>query len=371
MGIGTVLEVMISLGRWMWISLRTGKGKGGLGELKMDTTLICQRVHPLMIYKPLLELLIKPGIPAILLVSSRMIEKEAFAASIIRIFDIDLGVIRLARMLTDHEIGSTRNPDIIFRGNTVVTKTMDVLMKMAGHNYLCWVLSPILCTMCHEKNPKPLELDPSRMGKGEDPEKNLARLVGLCSSLLDRIFRSAAECPPIIKIALSNIQTKVKQSYSAKEIEVVQFTSVSAFIFLRFFGPAILNPKLFGIVDNMSKYASRACTLLAKVVQNLANLVPFGEKEPHMKVLNDFVKENMPRMKEFLDLLCAQGTVLKAQHGERYSQLTSDPWLEKELAMCTVYLDDCREHWYAEENPLSRQLASVVDGITSLDEYGQ
>ena len=60
----------------------------------------------------------------------------------------------------------------------------------------------------------------------------------------------------------------------------------------------------------MSKYASRACTLLAKVVQNLANLVPFGEKEPHMKVLNVFVNENMPRMKEFLDLLCAQVSVL-------------------------------------------------------------
>ena len=177
-----------------------------------------------------------------------MVEKEAFAASIIRIFDIDLGVVRLARMLTDHEISSTRNPDIIFRGNTVVTKTMDVLMKMAGHSYLCWVLSPILCTLCHEKNPKPVELDPTRMSKGEDPEKNLARLVSLCSALLDRIFRSVNECPAIIKIALSNIQTKVKQSYSAKEIEVVQYISVSAFIFLRFFGPAILNPKLFGIV---------------------------------------------------------------------------------------------------------------------------
>ena len=119
----------------------------------------------------------------------------------------------------------------------------------------------------------------------------------------------------------------------------------------------------------MSKYASRACTLLAKVVQNLANLVPFGEKEPHMKALNEFVKENMPRMKEFLDVLCAQvayprnhpnrtldlrrlllqGTVLKSQQGERYSQLSPDTWLEKELAMCTVYLDDCREHWFSDE----------------------
>jgi hypothetical protein len=49
--------------------------------------------------------------------------------------------------------------------------------------------------------------------------------------------------------------------------------------------------------------ASRTFTLLAKIIQNLANLVNFGEKEPFMKDLNPLIVNNIDRMKLFLDEL--------------------------------------------------------------------
>lgn len=36
-------------------------------------------------------------------------------------------------------------------------------------------------------------------------------------------------------------------THSIAQAEVVRYTAVSAFIFLRLFAPAILNPKLFGL----------------------------------------------------------------------------------------------------------------------------
>ena len=48
--------------------------------------------------------------------------------------------------------------------------------------------------------------------------------------------------------------------------------------------------------------AQRRLTLLAKVLQNLANEVQFT-KEPHMASLNDFIVENLDNLHDFYDKL--------------------------------------------------------------------
>ena len=45
-----------------------------------------------------------------------------------------------------------------------------------------------------------------------------------------------------------------------------KYTAVSGFLFLRFYAPAILGPKLFGLRENHAdKNVSRTLTILAKV----------------------------------------------------------------------------------------------------------
>ena len=69
-----------------------------------------------------------------------------------------------------------------------------------------------------------------------------------------------------------------------------------------------MSPKSFGVVSRPpGKGVTRGLTLLAKVVQNLANLVEFGEKEGFMAPLNPFLVENMGRMKVFLKGLGRKG----------------------------------------------------------------
>ena len=52
--------------------------------------------------------------------------------------------------------------------------------------------------------------------------------------------------------------------------------------------------------------------MVAKCLQNLANLVEFGGKEPYMEVVNPFILKNKERMVVFLDQLsvCSQSEFL-------------------------------------------------------------
>lgn len=45
---------------------------------------------------------------------------------------------------------------------------------------------------------------------------------------------------------------------------------------------------------------ARKLTLVAKVLQNLANFARFGVKEEYMCFMNDFVVEEIKNMKEFI-----------------------------------------------------------------------
>ena len=47
----------------------------------------------------------------------------------------------------------------------------------------------------------------------------------------------------------------------------------------------------------------RSFVMIAKCLQNLANLVEFGGKETYMEVVNPFILKNKERMVVFLDHL--------------------------------------------------------------------
>lgn len=54
----------------------------------------------------------------------------------------------------------------------------------------------------------------------------------------------------------------------------VCYNVISGFVFLRFFAPAILNPKLFEIIDQpIDAQTNRTLTLISKAIQSIGNLV--------------------------------------------------------------------------------------------------
>jgi GTPase-activator protein for Ras-like GTPase len=68
-----------------------------------------------------------------------------------------------------------RDPNTIFRGNSLASKLVDELMKVSGPHYLRSTLKPVIDAVLAEK--KPCEVDPLRLEKPEEAASNLENLV--------------------------------------------------------------------------------------------------------------------------------------------------------------------------------------------------
>jgi neurofibromin 1 len=117
-----------------------------------------------------------------------------------------------------------------------------------------------------------------------------------------------------------------------KRFPEAKFTAVGAFIFLRFFCPAIVAPDAEGLIASApSKEMRRGLLLIAKVVQNLANNVLFGAKEPYMFPLNDFLTQNIYRVTTFLREISVcfsfivSAFALCLSNGDRFHRTSTSP----------------------------------------------
>lgn len=77
-------------------------------------------------------------------------------------------------MPVNHPLIFSRDTNTIFRGNTLVSKCIDELMKLVGHHYLRSTLKPTLDLIFRER--KPCEIDPTKLQPGESREANLCNL---------------------------------------------------------------------------------------------------------------------------------------------------------------------------------------------------
>jgi len=121
-------------------------------------------------------------------------------------------------------------------------------------------------------------------------------------------------------------------------------SAVGSFIFLRFFCPAIVAPETIDLdASSDSREVRRALLLITKVIQNLANNMVFGNKEPHMKVLNSFLSENIRQVTKFLSDVAVSYYGLTFIYGAEGNQVRPRSW---EVAAATKAYQDDAERWH-------------------------
>ena len=210
--------------------------------------------------------------------------------------------------------------NLLFRGNTLLTKSLDLHMKRVGKEYLEETLmEPLRNINSINAN---CEVDPNRIACIGDLDKHWRRLILVTSQVWQAIAASCFRCPAELRLIFRHIRACAEDRYG-DFLRTVSYSSVSGFLFLRFFCPAILNPKLFALmkgkeycnmlfdrklkrcVDQPQTNARRTLTLVAKSLQGLANMTTFGSKEPWMEHMNQFLTSNRQAFKNFIDNICS------------------------------------------------------------------
>ncbi|KAG8441244.1 hypothetical protein GDO86_006834 [Hymenochirus boettgeri] len=222
-------------------------------------------------------------------------EKEELGRSLIYVlqstgkakeFLVDLGIAEISRY--------DGQESLIFRENTIVTKAIEEYMKMVGQTYLQETLGPFVNRIYASEESH--EVDPSRCSQ-EDLSDNRERLWRSCEEAVQSIFQSQESFPPELLAVFSAWQEEV----SLRGRPALGCRLVSASLFLRFLCPAILSPGLFHLsLEHPHPLAARALTLVAKVLQNLANFTRFGEKEEYMEFMNGFLEQYWDGISVFL-----------------------------------------------------------------------
>ena len=133
-------------------------------------------------------------------------------------------------------------------------------------------------------------------------EKNFQNLYKYTEEIWDKIYHTSNDLPQQMKKQLSNFRTKVELSCHPDDRET-SLNCLSAFLFLRFLCPAILNPKLFHITkEHQMGTSQRALTLISKVLLNLGNRQQFSiHKEPHLLKMNSFFEAHLEELYDYFD----------------------------------------------------------------------
>lgn len=137
---------------------------------------------------------------------------------------------------------------LLFRANTLFTKALDFFMKRIGQEYLEAAIGRKMRQIVSED--VDCEVDPNRLNAQtqEDLGAHWQHLIDYTKELWALIYGSASLCPEELRLIFQHIRSCAEARFG-HIMPSVRYSSVSGFLFLRFFCPAIMNPQLFSLTD--------------------------------------------------------------------------------------------------------------------------
>ncbi|GAB1313117.1 Ras GTPase activating protein ira2 [Madurella fahalii] len=263
-------------------------------------------------YDELLDLLTgDPSLAAAMAAVCPSHEVDELTISLLNIFEARGKSFVLLEALIKQEIEETDNESELLRKTCVPTKMLSIYAKWKGTGYLKATLQNVVERLMLTSKDLSLELDPARVSSPEELQTNAEHLQIVARVFIENICSSSSSIPSSFRKICSIISDAVVEKFPE-----AKYTAVGAFIFLRFFCPAIVAPEVEGLVSAPpTKEMRRGLLLIAKVIQNLANNVLFGAKEPYMFPLIDFLTNNIYKVTTFLREISVPPTTLENTAG--------------------------------------------------------
>ncbi|KAL5016450.1 hypothetical protein ScPMuIL_006039 [Solemya velum] len=329
------------------------------GSLRLRLRLMEERVLPSTYYQPLIELFIQSvqdpekyrcRTPLRMLEDVMTLDLLEIASTLVKLYLCHGAIVNYLDIICYEEIQNTGDPNTLFRGNSLATKSMDQFMKIVGMPYLHETLGPVIEKVYSEK--KAVELDPSRLlnmrrkSRTQDNSADVIKqsreiLMNYMRQIMNGIIDSYTRCPPVMRLVFRNLRKRVSEKWPKEEDEAHLYLAVSGFLFLRFFAAAIMSPRLFSLQEqHPGQKVSRTLTLLAKITQSIGNLGLQLVKEQWLEPMNNFIKDNISGLKSYINVLVDidnSSAISGDKHGYRSP-------LHRNVTLKEGYLQKCRFH---------------------------
>jgi Ras GTPase-activating protein 1 len=288
-----------------WYPLGGSKGQGRSGpSIRIKVKFTHEVIMDVSSYDPLKELLLSTDLLALKALESVCKDsvRRELAATLVRIFRKENQAVQLLRTVASQEVEKEGELGTMFRGNTLATLLMDQFMSMVAVPYRQATLRDAVQYVIQLD--QSCELDPSLISQHTlNAGENLDRLITVLERVLKAVYKSLDNCPIPLRYLFFCLQKAATEKWPDKPEARTRI--VSAFLFLRLLGPALLKPKMFNLTSEQpSDIANRTLKLATKSLQSLANLSSFtGLKEPYMAQVNPFIERNQEKMVAFIDEL--------------------------------------------------------------------
>eukprot|EP00299_Pterocystis_sp_00344_P019896 c9830_g1_i1.p1 GENE.c9830_g1_i1~~c9830_g1_i1.p1 ORF type:complete len:643 (+),score=146.21 c9830_g1_i1:35-1963(+) len=247
-------------------------------------------------------------------------------------------LLLMLEMMLETEFALCNNMGEFMRANTAITQLLSAYCRRGkGMGLLKEILQPILSRVALDSE-LDLEISPGKVyqwiikkeemdtGKESSLPKNLkpeeieahplvmeivrervAKLESILNEVFDAIANNAHHFPFGIRWISRRMREMCEQKWPNATPDEVE-SIVGGLCFLRFITPAITTPDSLNIIEQHITYR-RNFILIAKVMQNLSNHVPFGNKEDFMVPMNSFLESHQVPLKKFFEDLCQVETL--------------------------------------------------------------